>query len=215
MWTELRMVPSLWQIIKDAQKQDEKLSSIMTRVRNDNNSEYKIASDGALYYKDRLCVPDLFELKQKVLKEAHNTRFTMHPGGNKMYRALKQHYWWPGMKRDITDYVAKCLTCQQVKAEHQVPSGLLQPIMIPEWKWDQITMDFIAGLPLTQKKHDAVWVIVDRLTKSAHFLPVRIDYSLERLVELYIREIVRLHGVPTSIISDRDPRFTSRFWDSF
>ena len=119
------------------------------------------------------------------------------------------------MKLDITDYVAKCLTCQQVKAEHQVPSGLLQPIKIPEWKWDQITMDFVTGLPLTQKKFDAVWIIVDRLTKSAHFLPVKIDYSLERLAELYIREIVRLHGVPTSIISDRDPRFTSRFWDSF
>jgi len=116
------------------------------------------------------------------------------------------------MKKDIADYVTKCLTCQQVKAEHQVPSGLLQPIRIPEWKWDRVTMDFVSGLPLTQKKHDAVWVIVDRLTKSAHFLPVRTDYSLERLAELYISEIVRLHGIPLSIISDRDPRFTSRFW---
>ncbi|KAJ9130571.1 hypothetical protein P3X46_034358, partial [Hevea brasiliensis] len=95
---------------------------------------------------------------------------------------------------------------------HQVPSGLLQPIRIPEWKWDRVTMDFVSGLPLTRKKHDAVWVIVDRLTNSAHFLPVRTDYSLEKLAELYISEIVRLHGIPLSIISNRDPRFTSRFW---
>ncbi|KAG8501064.1 hypothetical protein CXB51_003123 [Gossypium anomalum] len=99
-----------------------------------------------------------------------------------------------------------------VKAEHQVPSGLLQPIMVPEWKWDRITMDFVLGLPLTPGKKDAIWVIVDRLTKSAHFISVRTDYSLNKLVELYIREIVRLHGIPLSIISDRDPRFTSRFW---
>ena len=91
----------------------------------------------------------------------------------------------------------------------------MQPIAIPEWKWDEITMDFVTGLPLTRTKHDAVWIIVDRLTKSTHFLPVRTDYTLDRLVELYIREIVRLHGVPVSIISDRDPRFTSRFWGSF
>ncbi|KAJ8762731.1 hypothetical protein K2173_012223 [Erythroxylum novogranatense] len=99
-------------------------------------------------------------------------------------------------------------------AEHQVPSGLLNPIPIPQWKWDNITMDFVTGLPLTQRKHDAVWVIVDKFTKSAHFLPVCPDYSLDRLAYLYVNEIVRLHGVPLSIISDRDPRFTSRFWKS-
>ena len=101
---------------------------------------------------------------------------------------------------------------QNVKAKHQVPSGLLQPIRIPEWKWDQITMDFMVGLLLTGKKHDSVWVMVDRLTKSAHFLPVRTNYSLDKLAEPYISEIVRLYGIPISIISDRDPRFTSRFW---
>ena len=102
--------------------------------------------------------------------------------------------------------------CQRVKAEHQVLSGLLQPIRILEWKWDQITMDFVVGLPLTGRKHDSVWIVVDRLTKSAHFLPVRTDYSLDKLAELYIKEIVRLHGIPISIISDRDLRFTLRFW---
>ena len=116
------------------------------------------------------------------------------------------------MKRDVTDYVSKCLTCQQVNDKHQVPSGLLNRIPIPQWKWDSIAMDFVTRLPLTERKHDSVWVIVDRLIKSTHFIPVRIDYSMDRLAELYVDEIIRLHGVPLSIVSDRDPRFTSRFW---
>ena len=119
------------------------------------------------------------------------------------------------MKRDVSEFVTKCLVCQSVKAKHQVPSGLLQPIRIPEWKWDRNTMDFVVGLPLTGRRHDSVWVVVDRLTKSAHFLPVRTDYSLDQLAELYIKEIVRLHGILVSIISDRDPRFTSRFLGKF
>ena len=136
----------------------------------------------------------------------------MHPGSNKMYRDLKHFYWWPGMKKDIVDYVSKCLTCQQVKEEHQVPSGLLNPIPIPQWKWDNITMDFVTNLPLTQRKHEAVWVIVDKLTKSAHFLPVRLDYPMDRLAKLYVTEIVWLHDVPLSIIFDRDTRLTSKYW---
>ena len=99
-----------------------------------------------------------------------------------------------------------------MKVEHQVPSGLLQPIKIPEWKWDRITMDFVVGLPWIGRKHDSVWVVVDRLTKSAQFLPVRTDYALDKMTELYIREVVRLHGILISIISDRDMKFTSRVW---
>ena len=129
-----------------------------------------------------------------------------------MYQDMKQYYWWRGMKRDISEYVSKCLTCHQGKAKHQVPFGLLNPLLIPQWKWDNITMDFVSGFPLTQRKHDAVWVIVDRLTKSAHFLPVRLDYSMDRLAELYLSEIVILHGIPLSIMSNRDPRFTSMLW---
>ena len=116
------------------------------------------------------------------------------------------------MKRDVSEFVTKCMVCQKVKAEHQVPSGLLQPIRIPEWKWDRITMDFVVVLPLTGRNHDSVWVVVDRLTKSTHFLLVRTDYALYKLAELYIREIFWLHGIPISIISDRDSRFTFRFW---
>ncbi|KAF5443243.1 hypothetical protein F2P56_035816, partial [Juglans regia] len=112
----------------------------------------------------------------------------------------------------IVAYVAQCLTCQQVKAEHQRPSGTLQPLPIPVWTWDEIGMDFVSGFPKALGGQDAAWVIVDRLSKSAHFIPIQMTYSVDRLAELYVREIVRLHGIPSKIISDRDTRFTSAFW---
>ena len=118
------------------------------------------------------------------------------------------------MKADISEFVSRCLTCQRVKVEHQRPVGLLQPLDIPVWKWDSISMDFITSLSKTFSGNDAIWVILDRLTKSAHFLAIKSTYTLDRLAQLYIQEIVRLHGIPKSIISDRDPRFTSNFWRS-
>ncbi|GJQ92099.1 retrovirus-related pol polyprotein from transposon TNT 1-94 [Tanacetum coccineum] len=147
-----------------------------------------------------------------IMDEAHKSKYSVHPGADKMYHDLRDMYWWPGMKRDIATYVSKCLTCSKVKAEHQRPSGLLQQPEIPEWKWDKITMDFITKLPRSKNGHDTIWVIVDRLTKSAYFLAIREDYSTERLAKIYIDEIVTRHGVPVSIISDRDGRFTSRCW---
>ena len=118
-----------------------------------------------------------------------------------MYQNLKQHYWWKGMKRGVTEYVSKCLTWKQVQAEQQVPTCLLNLLPIPQWKWDNIFMDFVSGFLLTQQKHDSVWVIVDRLTKSAHFIPVRIDYLMDQLVELYVDEIVWFPDVfPVSML---------------
>ena len=107
-------------------------------------------------------------------------------------------------------YVEQCLTCQQVKA----PVGMLQPLHVPEWKWEDMTMDFVARLPRTKEDYDSIWDIIDRLTKSAHFLPVRTTYTMDKYAELYIKEIVRLHGVPLTIVSDMDTRFTSIFWKS-
>ncbi|KAG8501005.1 hypothetical protein CXB51_003048 [Gossypium anomalum] len=178
----------------------------------DDESDFQISSDGCLMFRDRVCVPKNDKLIRKILQEAHSSSLSIHPGSTKMYNDLKKMYWWVGIKRDISESVSRCLICQQVKAEHQVPSGLLQPVVVPEWKWDRVTIDFVTGLPFTPRKKDAVWVVIDKLTKSAHFIPVRMDFSLDKLAELYISEIVRLHGVPLSIISDRDPRFTSRFW---
>ena len=140
---------------------------------------------------------------------------SVHPGGTKIYQDLRRQYYWSGLKRHVGEFVRRCLTCQQVKAEHQKPAGLLQPLEVAEWKWEHVTMDFVTHFPRTQQKHDAIWVIVDRLTKSAHFLAMRMTFALERFCRLYIREIVWLHGVPVSIVSDRDPRFTAHFWKSF
>ena len=99
----------------------------------------------------------------------HTTPYLIHPGATKMYQDLKSLYWWSGMKRDVVEYVSRCLTCQQVKAEHQRPSGLLQSLWISEWKWEDIAMDFVVGLPKTVGQHDSTWVIVDRFTKSPIF----------------------------------------------
>ena len=180
-------------------------------VNTGDKTDYAIDESGSLLYNRKLCVSNDMDLIKKILYESHNTVFTMHPGGNKMYQELKQYYWWRGLKKDISEYMSKCITCQLVKVEHQVPSGLLNPLPIPQWKGDNITMDFVSGFPLTQRKHDSVWVIVDRLTKSTHFLTVRLDYCMDRVAELYVSEIVRFHGIQLSIVSDCDPWFTSRF----
>ena len=116
------------------------------------------------------------------------------------------------MKRDVAAHVALCDICQRVKAEHQRPAGLLQPLQIPVWKWEEISMDFIMGLPRTQAGYESIWVIVDHLTKVAHFIPVKTTHSSARLAELYMSRIVCLHGVPKKIVSDRGTQFTSRFW---
>ncbi|GJW26300.1 putative reverse transcriptase domain-containing protein [Tanacetum coccineum] len=131
-----------------------------------------------------------------------------------MYQDLKKLYWWPNMKAIIAEYVGKCLTCSRVKAECQKPSGLLIQPEIPTWKWERITMDFVTKLPKTSSGHDTIWVIVDRLTKSTHFIPTKSIDSMETLTRLYIKEIISQHRVPISIISDRDSHFTSRFWQS-
>ncbi|KAD3641269.1 hypothetical protein E3N88_30493 [Mikania micrantha] len=163
----------------------------------------------------RVWIPPTCPLKSTLLEEAHKSKYSIHPGATKMYRDLRINYWWPGMKRDVVKYVEKCLTCMQVKAEHQKPYGKLQPLEIPLWKWEHIMMDLITKPPKTRKGYDTIWVIVDRLTKSAHFLPIRESYSSEKMAQTYVREVVSRHGVPVTIVSDRDTRFTYHFWRNF
>ena len=129
-----------------------------------------------------------------------------------MYRDLKEYYWWPNMKKEIAEYVSRCGICQQVKIEHQRPAGKLQPLPIPEWKWENIAMDFVTGLPKEKRGNEAIWVVVDRLMKSALFLPTKMTDPVDKLAKLYVNEVIRLHGVPLSIVSNWDPRFTSRLW---
>ncbi|KAA3486447.1 reverse transcriptase [Gossypium australe] len=185
---ELQVKPTWLNEVKEGQLADDDLSTKLRQVQNGELEDYGINDEGVLCFKGKVCMPKNEELRQRILQESHSSPYAMHPGGSKMYRDLREQFWWPGLKREVTEFVGKCLTCQQVKAEHQVPSGLLQPIRIPQWKWERITMDFVSGLPLMPTKKDS------------------------KLAKLYVAEIVRLHSVPVSIISDRDPRFTSRFW---
>ncbi|WVZ19821.1 hypothetical protein V8G54_007143 [Vigna mungo] len=192
-------------------------SDLFDRIKREQAADeefQKMRTNGLLKYRGRTYVPHNGELKRLILEEAHQSRFSIHPGMTKIYQDLKKSFWWPGMKNDVARFVSSCLTCQRAKAEHQKPSGQLQPLEIPEWKWDSIAMDFVTHLPRTVRNHDAIWVIVDRLTKSAHFLAINLKMSMSKLAQLYIKEVVRLHGVPSSIISDRDPRFTSWFWQA-
>nr|GEX03533.1 retrotransposon protein, putative, Ty3-gypsy subclass [Tanacetum cinerariifolium] len=124
---------------------------------------------------------------------------------------LRDRYWWSRMKKDIAVYVSRCLTCLKATAEHQRPSGLLQPPEIPEWKWERIVIDFVTKLPRTSSWHDTIWVIIDWLTKFAQFLPMREDYKMDRLARIYLNKIVSQNGVPISIISDRDSRCKLKF----
>ncbi|KAL0373932.1 UNVERIFIED_CONTAM: Transposon Ty3-I Gag-Pol polyprotein [Sesamum radiatum] len=152
--------------IKTTQDSDAELGIIKEKVKRGLAPEFQVGDDGTLYLKGRLCVPSCRDLRRDILMEAHNSKFSNHPGSTKMYRDLKRNFWW-------------------------------------------------SGLPHTRQGHDSIWVIVDRLTKCAHFIPLHTTYTLDKLVTIYIEDIVRLHGIPGSIVPDRDPRFTSRFWNIF
>ncbi|KAK8936941.1 hypothetical protein KSP39_PZI012585 [Platanthera zijinensis] len=187
------------------------MKELMEAALDGSNSQFSV-EDGLLSKDHRLCVPSGGNLREELMYEAHHTKYSIHPGSTKMYRDLKKLFWWPGLKKDVALYVAKCQTCALVKAECQKPRGFLKSLPIPEWKFDEISMDFMHGLPRSQKGNDAIWVIVDRLTKVSHFIPHRKDDSVDKLAKLYVDNIVRLHGVPRSIVSDRDGRFTSNDW---
>ncbi|WVZ76147.1 LOW QUALITY PROTEIN: hypothetical protein U9M48_024145 [Paspalum notatum var. saurae] len=192
--------PTLEEEINKYQKEDEILQEIRESLKKGEAPDFKEDERGTLWYKNRICVPNVDSIRKLILSEAHDTAYSIHPGSTKMYYDLKERFWCPGMKTVVAEYVAVCDTCQR-------------PLKVPEWKWEEITMDFIVGLPRTQKGYNSIWVVVDRLTKVAHFIPVNTTYSGARLAELYISRIVCLHGVPKKIISDRGSQFTSRFWE--
>ncbi|GJW23994.1 putative reverse transcriptase domain-containing protein [Tanacetum coccineum] len=150
-------------------------------------------------------------IRMVIMHESHKSKYSIYPGSDKMYQDMKRLYWWPNMKPNIATYVSKCLTCAKVKAEHQRPSGLLVQLEIPQWKWDNITMDFVTKLPKSSQGYDTIWVIVDRLTKFAIFMPMRETDPMDKLARMYLKEVVMKLGIPVSIICDRDPRFASNF----
>ena len=204
----LTIQPTLYDEIKEAQVHDQSLKE--KQAKEPDN--FIIVEDGSVRFQGRWCVPNIPELKEKILEESHTSQYSVHPGGDKMYKDLKKTFWWLGMKKDVVVYVSRCLTCQKVKSEHKRPQGMIQPLDVPKWKWNSISMDFICGLPRTPKGNNMIWVIVDRLTKSAHFVPMKDTWKLEKLATAYREHVLRLHGVPSDIVSDRDSRFLSNFW---
>src|SRR4030066_2092433 len=144
----------------------------MTLVHQGKGEDLRLDEFGVLRFRDRVCVPDLPELKRRILKEGHRSALIIHPVATKMYQDLKKLFLWPGIKKSIAEFVYACLVCQKSKIEHQKPLGVLQPLFVPEWKWDSISMDFVVGLPKSSKIFDSIWVIVDRLSQSGHFIPI-------------------------------------------
>jgi hypothetical protein len=175
--------PTLEQEIRKGQIGDAKIQVIKDLITKGRGPEFTEDEQGTVWFKDRICVPEIDNLCETILKEAHDSDYSIHPGSTKMYQDLKQKYWWYLLKRDTAAHVAMCDVCQRVKVEHQRPTGLLHPLKVPEWKWEEIGMDFITGLPCTSKGYDSIWVIVDRLTKVAHFIPVKTIYKGSHLAE--------------------------------
>ena len=207
----LEIVPNWLKEIQQKQLSCPSLIKIRSVIGNGESSDFHIDTDNIMRYQGRVCVPQDEEIRKRILVEAHATPYSIHPGSNKMYRDIKPYFWWQGMKKDIAEFVSRCQTCQQVKIEHQRPGGELQSLEIPEWKWEHITMDFVTSLR-SSKGYDSIWVVVDRLTKTARFIPIKETWTVNKLAEEFVNQIVRLHGVPKTIVSDRDGRFTSRFW---
>ena len=165
--------PSLLSRVIDSQGQNVQILSIRDRILSGMIDEgWTIHPDGSLRYRGWVVVPYLTDLRQEILMEFHCSRFVVHPGGTKMYRDLHCQYYKSGMKILVVDFVRRCLMCQQIKAKHQKPAGLLQPLEVAKWKWENVMMNFVTHIPWKPWRHDAVWVIVDWLTKSAHFLTV-------------------------------------------
>ncbi|GKC37748.1 putative reverse transcriptase domain-containing protein [Tanacetum coccineum] len=189
---EIRYHPGKANVVADALSRKERVKPRRVRAMAMTIQSRQMESKEvrSLYFMDRIWIPLVGDVRMLILNKAHKSKYSVHPGADKMYHDLRDMYWWPGMKRDIAMYVSMCLTCAKVKAEHQRPSSLLQQLEIPEWKWDKITMDLITKLPRSRSGHDAIWVIVDRLTKLAHFLAIREDFGTEKLARLYIDEIV-------------------------
>jgi hypothetical protein len=160
----------------------------------------------------RIVIPQDPDIKKEILDEAHLSKFTIHPSSTKMYRDLRENFWCSNMKGEIAEYVSGCDTCQRIKASHLKTIGQMQPLSIPAWKWDDISIDFIVRLLLTPRKHDSIWLIVERLTKTAHFIPVHTTYSAERYAEIYVDLVVRLHDIPKTILSERGTQFVAHFY---
>eukprot|EP00253_Pinus_taeda_P006262 PITA_06262 len=204
------------EMIKEIGDQDTEYQQLKLQIqqsaKRDSQQEYELDDAGRIYFKKRLYVPNQSRIRNLIMDEFHISHYAGHPGYQKMITTIQNEYFWPGMKKSIVEYLARCLECQQIKAEHQHPAGLLQPLPVPEWKWEIISMDFITGLPRTKRNNDSIFMVVDKLSKVAHFIPVQSTYRSAQIAHIFMQNVFKLHGLPKTIISDRDVKFTSAFW---
>jgi hypothetical protein len=175
---------------------------------------YSLEDDKLLRYRGRMYILESGDIRSIILKESHRALYCARLGVKKMYADMRKLFFWEVMKHDVVHFITKCLECQQVKGNHHHPTGLLQPHDVPMSKWEVISMDCVVGLSLASHRHNVILVIVDKLTKSAHFIPVRDTYDVTYVACMFVREVIHLHGIPKKTISDRDSIFTSRFWTS-
>jgi hypothetical protein len=161
---------------------------------------------------DEKYVPNSSELQNIVLRVMHNVPYVGHSGYRKTIAVVRSQYFWLKIKKEVVNYIAMCLECQKVKTKHRHLTGLLQPLPILEWKWKVVTINFITKFPRTMKQHDSIMVVVDKLTKVTHFIHVKTTHKATNIAEIYMKKVVRLHGVHKAIVSERDPKFTYNFW---
>ena len=174
--------------------------------------DYCLTTYGLVRFIDRIYIPDRSELQKVTLREFHAKPYSGHLGYQKKLTAVKRFYYWLNLKKDVAYFVARCFDCQCVKAECKNSGGLLQPIVISEWKWEVISMDFITGFSRIVRQHDSIMVVVDRLTKVAHFIPMNSALLASDVAHVFIRDVVKLHGSLKKIVSDKDAKLTSKFW---
>ena len=200
--------------------QQEPFGSLIKEVgeRKGTHTRYTIENKLLYYRADetepwRLCLPDT-EFRKTVIHENHDLPIAGHPGFIQTYSKIARAYYWPGMHKDIRKHTRECDACQRTKASTQPPIGELQPMPIPSRPWQSIGMDFLMPIPESKNKRNAILVVVDRLTKMAHFIPTTDKVTAKETAELFLHNVFRYHGLPDNIVSDRDPRFTSHFWES-
>ena len=189
---------------------DEDFAQIYDQVKQGTPISPYSLKEGFLMFGSRLCITKT--LREKVMQECHEPPYAGHRGVQATIQGMEIYFYWPTMRQDINDYISKCLVCQQVKYSRQKPYGLLQPLPIPNMPWESISMDFVFGLPKSAQGNDGIWTIVDRFSKQAHFIPVKKTIKAPHMANLFMIHIFKYHGFPKSIISDRDPRMTSLFW---
>ncbi len=189
---------------------DSDFTTIWQELNNGNFIPSYSLRDGYLYHHHAICVAG--PLRNKVMEEAHASPYAGHRGITPTTQALERYFYWPTLRTDIEKYVRECIVCQKVKYDRHKVAGLLQPLPVPRTPWESITMDFITGLPKTQNGNDAIWTIIDRFSKQAHFIPVRKTIKPEHMAKVFLAQIFKHHGMPKTIVSDRDPRMTSLFW---